>query len=318
MDDVPVFSSAEDHRARKARILFVDDEERILRAMQAMFRRTYDVSTTTNGLLVPEMLKNQHFHVIVSDQRMPEIEGVAVLRMAKDISPSTVRILLTGFADLAAITGSVNEGEIFRYLSKPWNIEELEDSIASAARIGLELADAKTEPANAEQPSTSITESMYLLFVDPTGNLAGECGTVAGLRAISAPNLHKALDLMQKFLISIVVIAIDENEGECVEFLNVLKSTHPHIVTLVVARSADTALLVRLINAARVFRVIFRPVKTALSQIYLTAAMKQAARFRAAPVLTKTQQAVKRNVASGMLSILGQRFRAIKSLFGTN
>ncbi|MEZ5477768.1 MAG: response regulator [Thiolinea sp.] len=81
----------------KPKILFVDDEERILNSLRALFRLNYDVTVTTDGYHALELLQREHFHLLVSDQRMPVMQGVELLRRARNVSPNTVRILLTGF-----------------------------------------------------------------------------------------------------------------------------------------------------------------------------------------------------------------------------
>src|SRR5205814_895067 len=91
----------------KPTLLFVDDEPSILTALRVVFRSAYNVTVTTDGFEAIELLKSKKFDVIVSDQRMPSITGVEVLCNARDISPNTVRILLTGYSDTDAILGAI-------------------------------------------------------------------------------------------------------------------------------------------------------------------------------------------------------------------
>jgi len=107
-------------------VLFLDDEERILRTLRTLFASKYDVITTTNGHVAIEHLKQRHVHLAVSDQRMPEITGIEFLRKAKQISPNTMRILLTAYSDLHAIVDSINDGEVFRFINKPWDNEGIQ------------------------------------------------------------------------------------------------------------------------------------------------------------------------------------------------
>jgi serine/threonine-protein kinase len=116
----------------QAKLLFVDDEERVLTSMRAMFRRDYQVFVANSGAEAIELLRTQDVDVIVSDQRMPEMTGVEVLRQARELSPNAVRILLTGYADLTAIENAINECEVFRYLMKPCPREQLRETIALA------------------------------------------------------------------------------------------------------------------------------------------------------------------------------------------
>jgi DNA-binding NtrC family response regulator len=114
-------------------VLFVDDEQRVLTSMRAMFRRDYNVLVANSGQEALEIVRSRPVDVVVSDQRMPGMTGVEVLREVKTLAPRATRILLTGYADLSAIEASINEAEVFRYLMKPCGSQELKEVIALAA-----------------------------------------------------------------------------------------------------------------------------------------------------------------------------------------
>ena len=124
---------------KKPSILFVDDEERVLNALRMLFHQTYDVTVATGGEEALQLAKTRPFHVIVSDQRMPGMLGVELLRELKLVAPNSVRMLLTGYSDLAAIVGSVNDGEVFRFVSKPWNQDDLQATVDEAVTIAIAL-----------------------------------------------------------------------------------------------------------------------------------------------------------------------------------
>ena len=86
----------------KARVLFVDDEPRVLTTMRILFRSHYEVFLAESGAKALELLKTQPVDVIVSDQRMPGMTGIELLRAARELNPNAMRILLTGYADLDA------------------------------------------------------------------------------------------------------------------------------------------------------------------------------------------------------------------------
>ena len=119
----------------KPRILCVDDEPNVLAGLRRTLFRRFEVVTAegpTEGL---EALKNgQEFAAIVSDMRMPEMNGAQFLARAKEIQPDAVRILLTGQADMESAIAAVNEGNIFRFLTKPCPQEVLFDTLGQAAR----------------------------------------------------------------------------------------------------------------------------------------------------------------------------------------
>lgn len=138
--------SAKQSGDRKPRVVFVDDEKRVLNAMRALFRRDYELFLTTSGAEAIRMCVEHDADVIVADQRMPEMEGVEVLGAVREQSPRTMRILLTGYADLDAIEGSINVGEVFRFLSKPCPPENLRATIELAVEASAAPAITAASP----------------------------------------------------------------------------------------------------------------------------------------------------------------------------
>jgi len=150
-------SSSVEAKVRPA-LLFVDDERRVLTSMRAMFRREYEVLLANSGDEAIEILADRSVHVVVSDQRMPEMTGVELLSTVKEEYPGSMRILLTGYADLDAVEASINESEVFRYLMKPCPTDELKDAVrlaVQAARVS-ELAGVDELTAVPEEQLESI------------------------------------------------------------------------------------------------------------------------------------------------------------------
>jgi len=126
---------------RKRTLLLVDDEVNIVAALKRLFRRDgYEILTAGSGQEGLELLARHDVDVIVSDQRMPAMTGVEFLRRAKDIYPETMRIVLSGYTELQSITDAINEGAIYKFLTKPWDDGQLRDHIAEAFRR-KEMAD---------------------------------------------------------------------------------------------------------------------------------------------------------------------------------
>lgn len=119
--------------SKRYRLLFVDDEERVLRSLRSVFRRDYDIYVASSGVEALEILAQQPIDVIVSDQRMPNMTGNELLAKVRHQYPRVMRILLTGYVDKMAIIDTINEGEIFRYISKPWKIDDIKNTVALAA-----------------------------------------------------------------------------------------------------------------------------------------------------------------------------------------
>lgn len=107
-------------------ILFVDDEENILSSLYRLFRREgYNILTATSGKDGLKQFENNIISLVISDHRMPEMEGVDFLARVKEVSPDIIRIMLTGYADMKATIAAINKGEVSRYITKPWNDDEL-------------------------------------------------------------------------------------------------------------------------------------------------------------------------------------------------
>ena len=117
----------------KPKVLFVDDEPHVLEALAMNLRRSFEVVTATSGESGLTYLRNdQDFSVVVSDMRMPRMDGAAFLTHARELVPDVVRILLTGQADLEATIKVVNQGQLFRFLTKPCPRETLQATIEAA------------------------------------------------------------------------------------------------------------------------------------------------------------------------------------------
>ena len=129
--------------AEKISILYVDDEENNLFSFKATFRIKYQVLTAISGTEALKILETKPVHLIITDQRMPEMTGVEFLEKVLEKYPDPMRILLTGYADMDAVVDAVNKGKIFHYLAKPWNEEELDLTINMAYAKYVERAELK-------------------------------------------------------------------------------------------------------------------------------------------------------------------------------
>jgi diguanylate cyclase (GGDEF)-like protein/PAS domain S-box-containing protein len=130
-----------DRPPRRRTLLLVDDEENILASLKRLLRRgDYHIVTATSAAEGLQRLAEVDVDVIVSDQRMPGMTGVEFLRRAKDLYPHTVRIVLSGYTELQSITAAINEGAIYKFLTKPWEDDLLRANIEEAFRQ-KELAD---------------------------------------------------------------------------------------------------------------------------------------------------------------------------------
>jgi DNA-binding NtrC family response regulator len=119
--------------AAKHPILLVDDEPEILYSLKGLLRREFELHTAESGSEALEILKHHVIHVIMTDQRMPEMTGVQLMCQVKNAYPEAIRIVFTGYADIKAVIEAINKGGLYRYITKPWDPDELIEMLHEAA-----------------------------------------------------------------------------------------------------------------------------------------------------------------------------------------
>ena len=114
------------------KILVVDDQPEILNTLKRLFSESYQVLTAPGGKEGLIILKNEKPAVILADQRMPEMTGTQFLEKSIALPPNSVRMLITAYADIDACISAINKGKIYQYISKPWEPEELIQTVRRA------------------------------------------------------------------------------------------------------------------------------------------------------------------------------------------
>jgi DNA-binding NtrC family response regulator len=174
---------AQPAQVHRPRLLFVDDEQRVLNSMRIMFRRQFDLFLASHGAEALDIVRDKDIDVIVADHRMPKMTGVEVLSKVRALSPRTVRILLTGYADLDAVEGSINDSEVFRFLTKPCAPQQLRETIELAAKLARE---APAPPPPSEEPLTPSDTVEIILQSDTVTEVTGSGGATQTTPASTA------------------------------------------------------------------------------------------------------------------------------------
>lgn len=117
---------------RRHTILVVDDEPDVIKSVQDLLRFDYKVLGATRASEGMRLLQSEEVHVVMSDQRMPEMTGVQFLDKVRGVYPEAVRLLFTGYADIKAVIDAINQGNVYRYITKPWDPDELQSVIREA------------------------------------------------------------------------------------------------------------------------------------------------------------------------------------------
>ena len=279
--------------AEKLNLLFVDDEKQILIPLKAMFKKRYGVFTAVSGPSALEIIRDNSIQIIVSDQRMPEMTGIELLKRVKRISPHTVRILLTGYADINAVIDSVNTGEIFRFIEKPWNNERLKQTIDTAAKISL----TQTEKIlNQDKNSQTSLPQLNILVVDDILDIYTKIHHLFGHlhNIFYANNMGEALNILENQEISVLVTDTLVQGEDMSILIHVLKETHPLTVVVVLTTQADAHLVVRLINEGQIFRYLPKPLDNNVLGFGINAALKRYTQFKQEPALLVSQQFVEK------------------------
>ena len=122
-------------QAEKINVLYIDDEQHNLVSFKASFRRIFNVYTAESADEGAKLLDQENIHVILSDQRMPKMTGIEFFESIKDSHPDPIRILITGYTDINAVVDAINRGQVYKYLTKPWNEEDVRNFVEKAFEV---------------------------------------------------------------------------------------------------------------------------------------------------------------------------------------
>ncbi len=321
-------------------ILLVDDEPLVLQSLSATFRRQYNVFTANNGKDAIEVVRQNTIHVVLSDQRMPGMLGHEVLRIIKTISPSTIRILLTGYSDLDAIMNSVNSGEVFRYLTKPWKVDQLRETVSAAAEIAMKVSQVYPNKADimrsgaAPAPEEVVeeevapppvpTEKENLLIVEFNREQLNTMIKVFEKKyaVLPAASIQEAFDQMSKNQVSVMVSDLNLNSEDGLDFLYAVKQEYPNIVIILLTQVRDALLAIKSINEFQVYRYHVKPCSVEDLDKTIQSAMARARTYKVQP--TRNIHAIAKEVAPQLVEKEAtekgnwwrEKLRAAKRFFG--
>jgi response regulator RpfG family c-di-GMP phosphodiesterase len=251
-------------------VLLVDDEPLMLSSLKGLLEFDYNVHTAENGYDALEILRRYPIKVVISDERMPHMPGHELLRQVKIASPHTIRILLTGYADLESVIKSVNAGEIFRYLNKPCRPEMLQ----SVVKLGVQIYDRMSTlspspiqvigsaPAKAAEllPKKASAKPTVLFVGYTKEEVAQFVEKLSDIYdVITADTVELAFEVFSKKNISVIVSELNLGEYDGVDFLQTLKQERPQTVIVILTDTVDVKLIMRAVNEVNVFKYIPKP-----------------------------------------------------------
>ncbi len=204
-------------------LLFVDDEENVLSALKRIFmEENYTILTATSAARALEIMDARPVQLIVSDHRMPGMTGADMLKRIKESWPETIRIMLTGYADVNSIMGAVKDGAVYKFITKPWNDEDLRLTVSLALQQYVLIQENRQLKEVAKHQQATITryaglfdESRGMLadILIKTGALSKDAVTSARKQREPAEFLGDTLVRLGYITESILVRALQKNLG---------------------------------------------------------------------------------------------------------
>jgi len=305
-------------RNRKYQVLFVDDEPRVTSALKAIFRREYDVYIANSGAEALKVLARHKIDVILSDQRMPGMLGNELLAKVTKAFPQTMRILLTGFMDKQAIVDSINDGEIYRFINKPWRNDDIREVVAEAALASeipldnLPAQEATAEPSLEKAHDIGMPEGDHaLLMIERKQDVRNQIRRFCSQNDImiyGTQNIEQAVvAATSRKNIGVAVVELSLDPSATLQTINLLKQARPELITIALTDELDAKTAVDLINQGQVFKYLSTPIDVTGFQNTIQHA------FRRHRFLQRNKQLTKRYKVTKSQENLSD---SIKSLFG--
>ncbi len=239
------------------KVLLVDDEPRILRSLKAALKNHYAIFTAKNGHEAKAIInKNNDFSVIVSDERMPDILGHELLMWIKHNHPQIIRILMTGYSDMQAIQNSINKAEIYKYIAKPWNIQELKSVIdAGIVHVKSSLL---FEYSKSEVKPSSCGLAV-LNMVDENDSIYHKVAKSMAMTPHIVHDVGSTLLVLEHKNIGVLFIDDDHANEDTTNLVMEIHENHPKVVIIVATSAADGKHAIKLLNDGQIFRYLVKP-----------------------------------------------------------
>lgn len=180
-------------------LLLLDDEQDILNALKRLLRKYYVIVTFTYGQDALTYLEENHIDIIMSDMRMPKMDGAEFLTKSRDIQPNAIRLLLTGYSDMDSTIKAINDGGVYTYISKPWDNQDLKLTLSKASEHYLLKKEAKRlneQITKANQELAELNQSLEVKVNQRTAALQASKQKLHGALNTQKDLLYDVLDMM--------------------------------------------------------------------------------------------------------------------------
>lgn len=181
------------------KLLLLDDEEDIINALKRLLRNNYEIIPFNKGDEALDYLQENHVDIIMSDMRMPKMDGAEFLAHAREIIPNAIRLLLTGYSDMDSTVKAINDGGVYTYISKPWNNQDLKLTLEKASDHYLLKKEAKRlneEVAKANKELEIFNQSLELKVIQRTSALQASTKKLKNTLQTQKELFFDVLDMM--------------------------------------------------------------------------------------------------------------------------
>ncbi|WP_268036651.1 hybrid sensor histidine kinase/response regulator [Algoriphagus sp. PAP.12] len=181
----------------KIHVLYIDDEDNNLKSFRATLRKDFKIFTAIDAEEGLKIAQEEDVHVVIADQRMPGMTGTEFFEKLIEINPDPIRILLTGYSDIASVIDAINKGEVYRFIDKPWNIEQIKNSIKNAADIFFMRQELKEKNIRLKKLHTEMNQFVYSLSHELRGPLMSISGvSKLAKMEVSDPNIMEYFEMI--------------------------------------------------------------------------------------------------------------------------
>lgn len=242
----------------KGRILCVDDEPNIRRALSWLLQKEFEVVTASSGREGLELVRRDNFDVVISDQAMPEMSGVDFLMEVKTAAPRAVRILLTSQADVQGVLHSASDSGIFRYITKPWNVSELPGIVAQAAEVARSQTAGRIKE---EEENPPLDAKILILGESPDIHVVSEVVASDLAPMLHVDNVADAIQALKDERIGVIVAEARLGSADLSRLACLVKQKHPEVANVMVGDEAVIGQLGKLIGRGQVYRFLPTPIR---------------------------------------------------------
>lgn len=178
-------------------VLYIDDEDNNLKSFRATLRKDFKIYTAIDAEEGLRIAQEEEVHVVIADQRMPGLTGTEFFERLVQINPDPIRILLTGYSDIASVIDAINKGEVYRFIDKPWNIEQIKNSIKNAADIFFMRRELKEKNLKLQKLHSEMNQFVYSLSHELRGPLMSISGvSKLAKMEVNEPNVLEYFEMI--------------------------------------------------------------------------------------------------------------------------